>query len=134
NRVGIHGQGESVWLGWFLAGILRDFAELAAGRGDDEHASRYRQEALRLGAVLEQAWDGAWYRRAYFDDGTPLGSAQSPECRIDSISQSCAVLSEVAPSGRAERALDSVRIHLLPRHGRATLPLTPLLDQSERHP
>jgi cellobiose phosphorylase len=134
NRVGIHGQGESVWLGWFLAGILRDFAELAAGRGDDELASRYRQEAARLGAVLEQAWDGAWYRRAYFDDGTPLGSAQSPECRIDSISQSWAVLSGVAPSGRAERALDSVRIHLVRRDGRAILLLTPPFDTSALDP
>ncbi|MEK7329727.1 MAG: carbohydrate-binding protein, partial [Candidatus Eisenbacteria bacterium] len=83
NRVGHQGRGESVWLGWFLSKILHDFAAMAEARGDTERAARWRGERKRMGTMLEQAWDGDWYRRAYFDDGTPLGSAQVPECRID---------------------------------------------------
>jgi hypothetical protein len=93
NRVGHRGRGESVWLGWFLSKILQEFAAIARVRGDLDHARRWRGERERLASHLELAWDGDWYRRAYFDDGTPLGSAQVPECRIDSISQSWAVLS-----------------------------------------
>jgi len=84
--------------------------------------------------VMEQAWDGEWYRRAYFDDGTPLGSAQNDECRIDSISQSWAVLSGSAPTGRAERAMDSVRSHLVRRDARVILLLTPPFDASHLDP
>ena len=99
-----------MWLGWFLLDDperLRRWSPSA--RGDRDRAARYRSETARLAVVLEQAWDGDWYRRGYFDDGTPLGSAQNEECRIDSIAQSWAVLSGAAPAARAERAMDSVR-------------------------
>ncbi|MGE5179098.1 MAG: GH36-type glycosyl hydrolase domain-containing protein, partial [Bacteroidota bacterium] len=130
NRVGRMGRGESVWLGWFQLKILRDFADLAGKRGDGDRATRYRNEAARVMTAMGQAWDGEWYRRAYFDDGTPLGSAQNDECRIDSISQSWAVLSGAAPALRAERAMDSVRSHLIRRDARVILLLTPPFDTS----
>ncbi|HEV3003280.1 MAG TPA: glucoamylase family protein, partial [Pirellulales bacterium] len=89
NRVGAHGQGESVWVGWFLLSVLEQFAPLVTTRGDAKRAAEFRQLAARLrDAVEQEAWDGRWYRRAYFDDGTPLGSAANAECRIDSIAQS----------------------------------------------
>src|SRR5690606_29409575 len=89
NEVGVKGTGESVWLGFFLHRVLIDFIPLARGRGDEVFALRCEEEAKKLRSNLEQhAWDGAWYRRAYFDDGTPLGSAGQAECRIDSIAQS----------------------------------------------
>jgi cyclic beta-1,2-glucan synthetase len=134
NRVGHLGRGESVWLGWFLAMILRDFGALAAARGDGERATRWRSEQERLRTMLEQAWDGEWYRRAYFDDGTPLGSAQLSECRIDSIAQSWSVLSGIAPARRAERAMDAVRMQLVRRDAGLILLLTPPFDQSTLEP
>ena len=134
NRVGRQGRGESVWVGWFLSKILKDFSVLADRRGDRERAARYRSETNRLATILEQAWDGDWYRRAYFDDGTPLGSAQNEECRIDSISQSWAVLSGTAPLTRAERAMDSVRSHLVRRDSRIVLLLAPPFDSSALDP
>jgi len=134
NRVGHHGRGESVWLAWFLSSVLKDFSGIAQGRGDEDRAARYRSEADRLAAVIEQAWDGNWYRRGYFDDGTPLGSAQSEECRIDSVAQSWAVLSGSAPPQRAERAMDSVRTHLIRRDARVVLLLTPPFDTSALDP
>src|SRR5262249_31409392 len=94
NRVGAGGKGESVWVGWFLIACLRPFADLARARGDAERADRWLAEAERLRhAVEEHAWDGDWYLRAWFDDGTPLGSHLNDECRIDSIVQTWAVLS-----------------------------------------
>jgi len=94
NRVGEQGRGESVLLGWLLYAALSDFAPLAEARGDTAHAAAWRTHADTLQAALEsEAWDGAWYRRAWFDDGTPLGSATNEECRIDSISQSWAAIS-----------------------------------------
>ena len=134
NRVGLLGRGESVWLGWLLANVLKDFTRLAESLGESERASRYRGEGARLAAVLGQAWDGDWYRRGYFDDGTPLGSAQSEECRIDSIAQSWAVLSGVAPLQNAERAMDSVRSHLIRRDAPAVLLLAPPFDSSTPDP
>jgi len=134
NRVGREGRGESVWLGWFLSAILQDFAGIARAHGDPERAARWSGERERLAATLEQAWDGDWYRRAYFDDGTPLGSAQNPECRIDSISQSWAVLSGTAPRARAERALDSLRMQLMRRDSRVIQLLAPPFDQSALDP
>jgi cyclic beta-1,2-glucan synthetase len=123
-----------VWLGWFLSKILADFAGLAEARGDPERAARWRAERERMGTMLEQAWDGDWYRRAYFDDGTPLGSAQAQECRIDAISQSWAVLSGAAPRRRAERALDAVRMQLIRRDARVIQLLAPPFDQSPLDP
>jgi cyclic beta-1,2-glucan glucanotransferase len=134
NRVGHQGQGESVWLGWFLTKILADFSALARARGDSERAARWRAERERMATMLEQAWDGDWYRRAYFDDGTPLGSAQSQECRIDAISQSWAVLSGTAPSRRAERAMDAVRMQLVRRDAGVIQLLAPPFDQAPLDP
>ena len=134
NRVGHQGRGESVWLGWFLSKILGDFARIVAAHGDPERAARWRGERERLGTMLEQAWDGDWYRRAYFDDGTPLGSAQSQECRIDSIAQSWAVLSGAAPPRRAERAMDAVRMQLVRRDAGVIQLLAPPFDQSSPDP
>jgi cyclic beta-1,2-glucan synthetase len=134
NRVGHHGRGESVWLGWFLSKILHDFAAVVETRGDPERVARWHSERERLGAMLEQAWDGDWYRRAYFDDGTPLGSAQAQECRIDAISQSWAVLSGAAPRGRAERAIDAVRMQLVRRDAGVIQLLAPPFDQSPLDP
>jgi len=134
NRVGHRGSGESVWLGWFLAMMLRDFGAIAAARGDGERAARWKNEQERLRTMIEQAWDGDWYRRAYFDDGTPLGSAQLAECRIDAIAQSWSVLSGIAPPGRAERAMDAVRMQLVRRDAGLILLLTPPFDQSSLEP
>jgi cyclic beta-1,2-glucan synthetase len=103
-------------------------------QGDGARASRWRGERERLKAMLEQAWDGDWYRRAYFDDGTPLGSAQLAECRIDSISQSWAVLSGAAPAARAERAMDAVRMQLVRRDRGVIMLLAPPFDQSALDP
>jgi len=133
NRVGHRGRGESVWLGWFLHAVLRRFTPLCERR-DAERAARYGKEAGRLARVLEQCWDGEWYRRAYYDDGTPLGSAQNDECKIDSIAQSWAVLSGAAPLEFAERAMDAVRTHLVRRGGGVVLVLTPPFDQSAQDP
>ncbi|MFA6091503.1 MAG: glucoamylase family protein [Elusimicrobiota bacterium] len=134
NRVGREGRGESVWLGFFLYAVLGDFAPLCESRGDSPRAERCRAEASRLAAVLEQSWDGEWYRRAYDDDGVALGSAQSPECQIDSISQAWAVLSGAAPPRLAERAMDAVRTHLVRRGAGLILLLTPPFDRSEQSP
>ena len=103
NRVGQDGRGESVWLAWFLHLVIGDFAPIAEARGERARASRWRAHAKRLRQALERdGWDGDWYRRAFFDDGTPLGSAVNAECRIDSIAQSWSVLSGAGgPGARA---------------------------------
>ncbi len=133
NRVGVEGRGESVWLGWFIHTVLRRFIPLCEAR-DPARATRYARQAIRLAAVLDRAWDGEWYRRGYYDDGTPLGSAQNDEGKIDSIAQSWAVLSGVAPLKRAERAMDAVRTQLVRRDARVVLLLTPPFDQSAQDP
>lgn len=125
NLVGEHGQGESVWLGFFLYHVLGEFAVLAHGRGDAAFAEQCRQEAATLSQHIEAGgWDGQWYRRAYFDDGTPLGSAANDECRIDSIAQSWSVLSGAGGPKRVHTAMQSLDTHLVRReHG-----LVQLLD------
>jgi cyclic beta-1,2-glucan synthetase len=134
NRVGSGGRGESTWLGFFLHAVLNDFAPLCAARGEALLAARYRADAARLAAALEQSWDGEWYRRGYYDDGAPLGSAQSEECAIDSIAQSWAVLSGAASPRRADRAMDSVRTHLVRRGAQVVVLLTPPFDRSPKSP
>jgi cyclic beta-1,2-glucan glucanotransferase len=105
NRIGEGGTGESVWLAWFLAKTLRDFTPLALAKGDGARAARCAEEIQRLTAAIEDGgWDGEWYRRAYFDDGTPVGSRESVECKIDAIAQSWAVISGVGDPTRAVRA------------------------------
>ncbi|MHC5543410.1 GH36-type glycosyl hydrolase domain-containing protein, partial [Singulisphaera rosea] len=135
NRVGSGGKGESVWVAWFQIATLNRFANLAESRGDSERASHYRQRAenLRL-AVETNAWDGAWYRRAYFDDGTPLGSAGNDECRVDSIAQTWAVISGAAEPERAGRAMDAVFEQLVRVEDGVILLLTPPFDSGRLHP
>lgn len=126
NRVGHEGKGESVWLGWFLHTILWEFARLADIRGEHERAEVWRLHVSALKASLErEAWDGAWYRRAYFDDGTPLGAASNTECRIDSIAQSWGVLSGAAEPARGARAMAAVTEHLVRRSDGLLLLFTP---------
>jgi cyclic beta-1,2-glucan synthetase len=135
NRVGEHGKGESVWLGWLLHATLTAFAPLAKARGEDARAENWLACAATLQASLEQhGWDGDWYRRGYFDDGTPLGSSASEECRIDSIAQSWAVLSGAAEPSRASRAMAAVEEHLIrPNEGLALL-FTPPFDRTPLDP
>jgi cellobiose phosphorylase len=135
NRVGIEGKGESVWLGFFLHAVLRQFAEVARGRGDTPFAERCEAEAAKLRQSLEQhGWDGEWYRRAYYDDGTPLGSASNVECRIDSVSQSWSVLSGAADSKRARMAMEAVDARLVRREHRLIQLLDPPFDRSPQDP
>src|SRR5436309_2802634 len=134
NRVGQAGRGESTWLGFFLHGVLTDFAGLCSALGDGDRAARYRGEANRLASQLELTWDGEWYRRGYYDDGTALGSAQNDECQIDSIAQSWAVLSGAVPQRFAERAMDAVRSSLIARGSQIVLLLNPPFDRSAQDP
>jgi cyclic beta-1,2-glucan synthetase len=134
NRVGWEGRGESTWVGFFLHGVLLEFGPLCETRGDQVRAERYSTEAKRLGTMLEQTWDGEWYRRGYYDDGTPLGSAQSDECKIDAIVQSWAALSAAVPVRFAERAMDALRTHLIRRGPQVLLLLTPPFDHSPQDP
>ncbi|MGH9347488.1 MAG: GH36-type glycosyl hydrolase domain-containing protein, partial [Vicinamibacterales bacterium] len=134
NRVGHAGRGESVWLGWFLVTVLNDFAPICDRRGRGDLAQIYREEARWLTGMLELAWDDDWYRRAYFDDGTPLGSVQNEECKLDSLTQSWAVLSGAAQPRRAERAMNAVRAHLVRRDAQIVLLLTPPFDRMAHDP
>lgn len=135
NRVGLEGRGESVWLAWFLLPNLREFAAIADSRGEADRAARWRERAASLEASLErEAWDGAWYRRAFFDDGTPLGSAENEECQIDSISQSWAVLSGAGNEARARQAMESVERRLVRPESRLLLLFTPPFDRTPLDP
>ncbi len=114
NRVGHGGAGESVWLAWFLISALSQFVGYAKQRGQQERAHVWSAHIDKLKVAVEaNAWDGAWYRRAYFDDGTPLGSASNAECRIDSIAQSWSILSGAAEPARARRAMEAVEEYLI---------------------
>jgi cyclic beta-1,2-glucan synthetase len=135
NRVGEHGKGESVWLGWFLHTILWEFAKVADIRGEHGRAEAWRLHVSALKAALERnGWDGEWYRRAYFDDGTPLGSAENQECKIDSIVQSWGVISGAAERGRAWRAMSAVNHLLVRRPEGLVLLFTPPFDHTSRDP
>jgi cyclic beta-1,2-glucan synthetase len=135
NRVGAHGKGESVWLAWFLTATLRAFAVHAETRGDVELAVRWRARADDYAAAAERnAWDGAWYRRAFYDDGTPLGTAADEECRIDAVAQSWAVLSGAGDPERARVAMQSVNQHLIRDDAGLLLLLAPPFDRSPRDP
>ena len=135
SRVGEGGKGESVWLAWFLYDALVTFAPVAEGRGDYNRASTWRQHAATLrDSIEEKAWDGAWYRRGYFDDGTPLGSVSSSECRIDAIAQSWAVISGAAEPERAARAMAAMEDQLIRRHDGLALLFTPPFDRTPLDP
>ncbi len=135
NRVGEMGRGESVWLGWFLHATLVRFAPLASARQQPKRQAAWLAHAAALRDSLEQeAWDGEWYRRGYFDDGTPLGSSTNAECRIDCIAQSWGVISGAAERSRAERAMAAVEKQLIRRDVGLALLFTPPFDQSEPDP
>ena len=135
NLVGHRGKGESVWLGFFLGEALARFGALAHAQGDTVSATRCGSERTRLQGALEaEGWDGAWYRRAYFDDGAPLGSVASPECQIDSIAQSWSVLSGIAAPERAAQAMDALHQRLVRADDKVVLLLDPPFDQKGPNP
>lgn len=133
NAVGREGKGESVWLGWFLLKTLEDFAALS-GR-DTRRRRKYRDQAAKLRVALNtEAWDGDWYRRAYFDDGTPLGSSVNTECRIDSIAQSWCVIAGGDDPHKSVRAMASVDEYLIRRGDGIVLLFTPPFDKGDLEP
>jgi cyclic beta-1,2-glucan synthetase len=135
NRVGREGRGESVWLGFFLFDILHDFIPICEARGDVPRADRYRAYLDDLAIALnESGWDGAWYRRAYYDNGAPLGSRHSDECRIDALAQAWAVISRAAPAERAESALSEMRRHLINEQDGIIRLLAPPFDRTPHDP
>jgi cyclic beta-1,2-glucan synthetase len=131
NRVGLGGKGESVWLAWFEICVLADFAELLTSRGLGKEAQACRTRAAELAQTIDaQAWDGAWYRRAYFDDGTPLGSKENAEARIDSLPQTWAAISGAGDSDRIEVALRSLEENLVREADDLILLFTPPFDKT----
>jgi cyclic beta-1,2-glucan synthetase len=135
NLVGGGGQGESVWLGFFLYEVLTKFTKVAHAHGDIPFAERCEQEAIQVRQSIEQnGWDGQWYRRAYFDDGSPLGSAGNPECQIDSVAQSWSVLSGAGSPERARMAMEAVDKRLVRRDHALIQLLDPPFDKSNLNP
>jgi cyclic beta-1,2-glucan synthetase len=135
NRVGALGRGESVWLGFFLCATMNSFAKLCEWQGEAKEAAQWRESAVSLGARIDEAaWDGAWYLRAFYDDGFPLGSALARTCRIDSIAQSWAILSGVADPARAVQAVRSADEILVREHERLILLLDPPFEGGQHDP
>jgi cyclic beta-1,2-glucan synthetase len=135
NRVGADGRGESIWLAWFLIHCLRSFADILVKPEDGTRAAKYRDRADALRVAIENcAWDGDWYIRAFFDDGTRLGSAQAAECQIDSIAQTWGVISGAADPERCRRAMQSVHDRLVDRENGLILLLTPPFDDGPLDP
>ena len=135
NLVGNQGKGESVWLAFFLCDVLEEFAKVARLRGDVAFADRCEKEAMLLAQRIEyNAWDGEWYRRAYFDDGTPLGSGTNAECQIDSIAQSWSVLSGAGDVARSRKAMDAMYRRLVRRDHALVQLLDPPFDSAELDP
>jgi cyclic beta-1,2-glucan synthetase len=135
NMVGIHGKGESVWLGFFLYDILNRFKKIAAIKNDSEFIQLCENEATKLKQNLhDHAWDGNWYMRAYFDDGSPLGSHLNKECMIDAIAQSWSVLSEAGEPERAQLAMQSANQHLINREKGLIQLLEPPFDKADMEP
>ncbi|WP_343313311.1 glucoamylase family protein [Brucella sp. BE17] len=135
NLVGVKGEGESVWLGWFLAYTLKQFIPIAESRKDMARANAWRLHVESLTQALDRdGWDGEWYRRGFYDNGAPLGSKDSDECQIDAIAQSWSVLSGVADPKRAEQAMRSLESHLLDDEGELLRLFTPPFDKTEQEP
>lgn len=135
DKVGQHGKGESVWLAFFLYDILNKFSEVAMIKNDQAFADKCRAQAEELqNNIRRHAWDGEWYRRAYFDDGTPLGSKVNDECKIDSIAQSWAVLSKAGDPDRIEQSLKSAEKYLVQREGQFIQLFDPPFDKSTMNP
>jgi cyclic beta-1,2-glucan synthetase len=135
NAVGREGRGESVWMGFFLYQVLGDFLPLCRLRGDLGRAQRYQEQRERLSAALErEAWDGEWYRRGWYDDGTALGSSASDECQIDALAQAWATLTGAGTRERAARALESVERRLVLPEARLVRLLAPPFDRTPQSP
>jgi len=135
NRVGRKGEGESVWMGWFLIAVIRALAPIAEARGADRRAGRWRQHAGLLAQALEtHAWDGQWWLRGWYDDGTPLGSHADSECRIDGIAQSWSVMAQAANPERARQAMEAVDRLLVRRDAQMVDLLTPPFDTGDKDP
>ena len=135
DMVGKQGRGESIWLGFFLYDVLMQFTKVARLRGDLSFAERCQNEAAHMRQNIEQhGWDGEWYRRAYFDDGSPLGSASNPECQIDSIAQSWSVLSGAGDASRSRMAMDALDRRLVRRDHALIQLLDPPFDKSNLNP
>jgi len=134
NSVGEQGRGESSWLGWFLLTAIASFTPFAEQRSDTERAQRWRAYAADMRVALEQAWDGQWYRRGYYDDGTPLGSHESEECQIDTIAQSWSVLADAANPQHAAQAMTSVDRLLVDHQHQIGRLFTPPFDRSAENP
>ena len=135
NHVGVGGKGQSVWLGWFIYAVARSYVDVARYKKDKSAMSLLGSYMKRLSENIEKnAWDGRWYMRAFYDDGTKIGSKESRECMIDSISQSWAVISGASDGERAAFALDSAKQHLVKHKENLILLLTPAFDKSEKYP
>lgn len=135
DKVGMHGKGESVWLAFFLYDVLKRFAAVASLKKDESFIITCTAQAEILRTNIEKnAWDGAWYRRAYFDDGTPLGSAQNVECKIDSIAQSWSVLSQAGHGDRTSIAMQSADEQLVRRDSKIIQLFDPPFDKSGLNP
>lgn len=135
NKVGYQGKGQSVWLGWFLATVLKEFIPVCEIMEDNTRVAKYRQVVDQLKAALEEyAWDGQWYKRAFFDQGTPLGSKENSECTIDSIAQSWSVISGLGDKERSKTALESVEKYLINEEEGIIALLTPPFSDSELDP
>lgn len=135
DKVGNHGKGESVWLAFFLYDILVQFAEVALLKNEEAFSLKCKEEAEKLRInIHEQAWDGEWYRRAYFDDGTPLGSHTNEECKIDSIAQSWSVLSNAGDKDRISTAMQSADKHLVRKEDGLIQLFNPPFDKSDLNP
>ena len=135
NRVGHDGRGESVWMGFFLVQTISDFVPLCRERGDYSRAARFEEYRERLRVALDDTgWDGEWYRRGYYDNGKPLGSIASDECKIDALAQAWAIISKVASPRRAASALDSLEKHLISDEDRLIRLLTPPFDHTAEDP
>ena len=131
NRVGFEGKGESVWLAWFLCRVVDDYLPIAMGRRDEARVRKWQAARLSWARALdEQGWDGRWYLRGYFDDGTPLGSASRPECKIDLIAQAWAVMSGAGEPARARQAMASACSKLLDPDAHLVRLLDPPLEKS----
>jgi cyclic beta-1,2-glucan synthetase len=135
NTVGNKGKGESVWLGWFLYSILESFAPICKYMDEGYRADRYLNIAAEIKKSIEEnAWDGSWYRRAYFDNGIPLGSAENTECKIDSLAQSWAVISGAGEKERIDTAFESLEHYLINREIGIIMLLTPPFDEGDLKP
>ncbi|NSW91494.1 MAG: glycosyl transferase [Firmicutes bacterium] len=135
NTVGNKGKGESIWLGWFLCTVMKKFIPICEKMGDSEKVEEFRKIITQIiMAIEENAWDGSWYRRAYFDDGKPLGSTQNSECRIDSVAQSWAAISGFGDKNRTREALNAVENYLVDKEAGLIKLFTPPFDKGDLEP